>query len=511
MRLPEELPELKGRRLGAYKLLWWAVLVTSLVALTAGQWCDLRHMARIELVAQTLDALIVIAGSVLLFRRRASDPVAALLSLGLLAVPANGIAPLIPDARVAHFLDNAIDLVPMVCILLGMTVFPAGRFAPRWTLLIVPAILAWGVFILAGEDWPLPLQLAAVLPGLLITVTSLIQRYLRMEPGPPKQQVKWVMLGFAAFFATGMMQFALLYLDNTTSDKGVRVAVLVAGNVLIVLQGLSIVGGLLVSLLRYRLYDADVAISRSAVYAGLTVTLVGVFAASETLIQSLGQQWFGAGAGTAGGATAAALAAFLLVPLHHRLSAWAERRFQRDLARLHAELPVLLAEMRNSNDPRERADDALRLVMRGIHAGGGAILLADGDRLALLHAEGVGEDGLAERLATELPAHPSPGLIRSDDPELPIRLPLVTREGVNTGWLALGPHPDGSLYGKDDRKALEELSVPLARALSLSLERKRREIEREAERRELASQVAELQKRLAEVVNLSPPREPGTV
>ena len=38
MRLPERLPELKGRWLTAYKALWFAMLAISLTALTAGQW-----------------------------------------------------------------------------------------------------------------------------------------------------------------------------------------------------------------------------------------------------------------------------------------------------------------------------------------------------------------------------------------------------------------------------------------------------------------------------------------
>jgi hypothetical protein len=196
---------------------------------------------------------------------------------------------------------------------------------------------------------------------------------------------------------------------------------------------------------------------------------------------------------------AAGLAALLLVPLHHRLSDWAKKRFQRDLTRLRAELPEVLVAIRDSNDPIALADDALKLAMRGVHAGHGVILLAVGDRLALAHAEGLPANGIAERLAGELPADPSPGVIRADDPELPLRLPLITRTGATVGWLALGPHPDGSFYGKDDRKALEELAPPLARALSLSIERARRDAEREAERRALAERLAQLEQTLAQV------------
>ena len=471
-----------------------------------------RQRSMISLVSRTLNALTVMAGAILLFWRRPSDPVAALLSFGLLAVPANDVAALVSSSAWQSTLDKALDVIPMACILLGMTVFPSGRFAPRWTLLIFPAIALWGLVLLLSEpDTPLLFVLGAVLPGLIITVGSLAWRYVRMEPGTPRQQVKWVMLGFAAFFASGMVEIALLFVDAATADNATHFALLVADSVLSVLQGFFIVGGLLVALLRYRLYDADAAISRSALYAGLTMTLFAIFAASETLIQALGQEWFGAEAGAAGGAFAAGLAALLLVPLHHRLSEWAKKRFQRDLTRLRAELPEVLVAIRDSNDPKALADDALRLAMRGVHASCGAILLADKGRLRLAHAEGIAARGLARRLAAALPGKPSPGARRIDDPALPLGLPLVAPDASTVGWLLLGPHPDGSFYGKDDRRALEQLVTPLARALSLAMERARREAAREAERRTLVERLAQLEQTLAQVAGLNaPPPKAGT-
>jgi hypothetical protein len=613
MRLPKRLPELKGRWLTGYKLLWWVMLAASLVALTAGQWRERQQRAQIELplyaagllpnedgdalkfsplspaaraagivpdstllaidgrpvpsnaslqsiarqlegrdrdtitlhlrtpegrlgearvergaehlaaanreapvtyrqltaislASATLDALIVMAGAILLFRRRANDPVVALLSFGLLAVPANGIAALVSDPALAWMLDSGLDVVPMACILLGMTVFPAGRFVPRWTLLILPAIAAWGAVILFAGDSVVALAVTA-LPALVITVSSLARRYVRMEPGPAKQQVKWVTLGFAAFFACGMLQIAVLLVDGGTTDNRAHFALLVANNVLLALQGGSIVGGLLVSLLRYRLYDADAAISRSAVYAALTVTLVAIFAASEEVMEGLAKQWFGAGAGMASGAAAAALAALVLVPLHHRLSRWAEKRFQRDLARMNAQLPELLAELRDSSNPRLLVDDALRLVIGGVRAGHGAILLPGERGWFVADAQGIGADVAAERLAGELPAMAPPGLLQAADRALPLRLPLVTPSGLLIGWLALGPHPDGSLYGKDDRQALEALASPLARALALALERARSNAERDAERRSLGERLATLEGQLSQVLEVVlPPR-----
>ena len=506
MRWPERLPELSGRWLAAYKALWCTILAVSLVAMTAGRWAHSRSSPTLELACETLDALIVLTGAMLLFWRRPNDPVAALLSLGFLAVPADDIALMTANPTLQRWVGGGLAAVPMVCILLGLTLFPGGRFHPRWTLLIFPAMVCWAIMLFSAEMSMLG-TLALVLPGMMVTIGSLAWRYRGMTPGIQRQQVKWVMLGFAGFFACGMIELALIYLDGTVSGRGVHYVIFVASNLIAPLEGACIVGGLLVSLLRYRLYDADAAISRSAVYAGLTITLFGVFAASETLIQAFSQKWLGAGTGAVGGALAAAFAASLLVPLHHRLNDWAKSRFQGDLTRLRARLPEVLIAIRDSSSPNELAQDALKLAMRGVHASSGAILLVDRGRLMLAHAEGLPGEGLAERLADELPAEPARGAMRSDDPELALRVPLIAPEGTAVGWLALGPHPDGSHYGKDDRRTLEELASPLARAFSLAIERFHREKEREAERRSLVERLAQLEQALAQVV--SPPHEAG--
>ena len=72
--------------------------------------------------------------------------------------------------------------------------------------------------------------------------------------------------------------------------------------------------GFLVSLLRYRLFDAETVISRSAAYAVLTIALVATFGGTEAVIQNLGQSYLGMNIGSVSGAMAAAVAAVLLAP-----------------------------------------------------------------------------------------------------------------------------------------------------------------------------------------------------
>jgi hypothetical protein len=52
-----------------------------------------------------------------------------------------------------------------------------------------------------------------------------------------------------------------------------------------------------------------------------------------------------------------------------------------------------------------------------------------------------------------------------DDPLFPMRVPLAAEGVGNVGWILLGPRPDGSFYGKDEREALVAIAEPVASAV----------------------------------------------
>jgi hypothetical protein len=62
--------------------------------------------------------------------------------------------------------------------------------------------------------------------------------------------------------------------------------------------------------------------------------------------------------------------------------------------------------------------------------------------------------------------------VRSD-PLFPLQVPLRSDGLGLVGWLLLGPRPDGSFYGRDERDTLEEIADPVARALATAIERQR--------------------------------------
>lgn len=64
-----------------------------------------------------------------------------------------------------------------------------------------------------------------------------------------------------------------------------------------------------------------------------------------------------------------------------------------------------------------------------------------------------------------------------NDALFPTRLALEAEAIGRVGWLVLGPRPDGSSYGKDEREVLSEIADPIARAIEIARMREHRDDE----------------------------------
>ena len=257
---------------------------------------------------------------------------------------------------------------------------------------------------------------------------------------------------------------------------------------------LLLVAFMTISLMRYRLYDADAAISRSVALGALTLSLLAVFAASEKLIELFGEEYFGKSMGTLAGGLAAAMAAVLLTPLHHRITHWAEHRFQGALVHLRHKLPLLVADMRENASPEAIADAVLARIKTGVRASHGAIVGSDGP----IGVREIGDDAVTTWVAGwDAPAENGHGSdLDRADPLFPVRVPLHVDGLTGRFWLLLGPRPDGSFYGKEERDTLAEIADPIARALAVATQRKEREFEIERAMGKMADSIAALQSRL---------------
>ena len=113
----------------------------------------------------------------------------------------------------------------------------------------------------------------AVLLAVLGAAASLVIRF-RRSRGVTRLQLKWLAMSGVAF-ALAMLVSSVLFLLGYHN----------AGNVpvLLALASVPIFAGF--AMLRHRLYDVDVVINRTLVYALLTATLAGVYVGSVLLLQ----------------------------------------------------------------------------------------------------------------------------------------------------------------------------------------------------------------------------------
>jgi hypothetical protein len=336
-------------------------------------------------------------------------------------------------------------------LFVGILLFPTGRFRPRWATWLVPAIAAWAPLAIAAKFGHLPVteEQTNLVGGALalLSVALLAWRYRRLPPSIERQQVRWATFGFVV----GAALFALTTITEQamarTADPATYASLRLLLAVILPAAPLALAAGLLVSLLRFRLYDADAAISRSAGYAVLTLLLAGVFAATTNIIEWVFLTSYGQDAGALPGAIGAGLAVVLITPLHNRIQSWAERRFQKDLLQLRRDLPEAVGDLRETARLAELLEEVLARVEAGVRSVRSAVMVNG----AVAAARGEGDD-------------------------YPVSVPLLAGEGMReTAALLVGPRPDGSAPGRDEREALREIAAPVARAIEVVRRREARE------------------------------------
>jgi hypothetical protein len=347
-------------------------------------------------------------------------------------------------------------------VIIAAAGFPGARYGTRLSrtvaLAVVPAI---ATRYLTTQFAPEVSWLATAIVGLVLlgAAASVVQRFRMLPAGLERQQIKWVVLGFCITAAATLL-IAQLPQYNAAEVRG-NAAYYVFYQVLRLVGFVALPLGLLISLLRYRLYDAERTISRSAVYAALSVALIGVFAATERTIEVVGEEFFGGAAGAVAGAMGAAMVAVAIAPLHRRFDQWAKRYFQKALVALAEKLPVTMGDLREVASPQQIAGAAAAQIASALHTTRVSIV-HDGETLADI----ADELGALARQAEEAGIDPSP-----DRAEFALRLPIGLEPDDPAGWLLLGPRPDGSRFSKEERAVVADVADHLGRAIEIARQR----------------------------------------
>ena len=314
-------------------------------------------------IAFPIAALTFVAVAELILRRRPRHVVAwmflvlALSAELLLTSEGYGLyatvtAPgALPWGGTVMWLSSWIWSPPTSALVVALLVFPDGRpISRRWWIVAWVAILGASLQGVA-DAYRVPLEVTTVpldtplgtpFPAAMLDLMSAIGSYVwsvaalaagaslivrfRRASGVERQQLKWVAYGSA--IASLALVFATF--GYAVPDIGPFGAGVAAFSVLLVPVTATL------AILRYRLYDIDVVIERTLVYAALTASLIATYWALVLLLQSLLRPIT---AGSEVAVAASTLATLALVqPLYARIRRAVDRRFYR--ARYDAERAV---------------------------------------------------------------------------------------------------------------------------------------------------------------------------
>jgi hypothetical protein len=408
----------------------------------------------------------LLAAAWLLHKRQPRDPVSCILSLAILF----SIATQEPSAA---FLDTIVGIprpavvalydIGNIFLLSGILLFPNGRLSTR----VIGLIAMMPILMVLRGDAYRALYIFFMLAAVLMLIDCL-----RKNSGEYRSQVQWGLLGFSGYVM--FLAFSLIsdMAKWQVSSFGLQMYLEMAAGFALGFAFLLLVTGLLVALLRYRLYDAEFVISRSASFAAVTLVMGALVAGG---IQAMGdtiKSVFGSNAGAGAAGVGAAMATVLISPIHSRIHGWMEERIHRKLTQLRERLPELIRDMREVASLPEMLREVLVRIHGGIPTVRTAVIVDD-------HVEQVNNVTEAEvvewqpRFAAEeekLACNPGDSMFR-------IRVPICTEGEPPLGWLLAGPRPDGSSLSKDEREVLDELADPIARAIRIVQKRDREEQE----------------------------------
>jgi hypothetical protein len=425
----------------------------------------------------------------LLYKRKRHDVVSSVVSLAILLTMGT-------EQPSASFLALVVGLpeglhqllydIANICLIGGILLFPHGRLAPRITLLLLAAL---PLLLFLHGDLYRAMFIAAMASAVLLFLWRL-----KTATGDERQQLKWAVFGFSgyAFFLGISLTTDMLKLG--ASSLGQQLALELAAGFAFGLAFLLLQAGLLVALLRYRLYDAEVAISRSASFALIALILAGIFAATMEGVKEVIQRLFGQDAGSIAPIVGAALSTVMINPVYERVQGWAERRFQRRLAEMRRDLPDCLRDLRHFATLPELVEEVLERIAAGVRSARLALVL-DGKVAGTRGTAAAEVEAWLER--TALDPDCSSG-VETGDSFFPLRRPLSLDDGICLGWILLGPHPDRSRLSTAELDALGELAGPLARAVRVVLAREARE-------REVAEALALQQRQIEALERRLPP------
>lgn len=286
----------------------------------------------------------------------------------------------VPLAAEVLWLSDLLGSLAFAAFPLFFLLFPDGRLVSRrWRVVIgalgvaaamlaLHSLMSWGfrgprmlspveVEDVGWMDYLGEIAFPVVTFALLGGAISLVVRF-RRGSVEQRQQVKWLAYS-ALVFAV------LILLDGIEVFGDDNITALVIGGLSMVM--LPVGAG--IAILRYRLYDIDVVINRTLVYAALTALLGGTYLGVVVLLQNVLQPLTAESDLAVAGSTLAVAALFR--PLRVRVQSFVDKRFYRRKYNAAETLGAFSGHLRDEVDLDSlcrRLLDVVRSTMAPSHA-----------------------------------------------------------------------------------------------------------------------------------------------
>ncbi len=263
-----------------------------------------------------------------LFWVKRRDPLALFVSISLVTFGSAAFGllgdPSIYPGTLLPLLGRLVFIAGQVGSIFFFT-FPNGRFYPRWT--------AWVAVIWTAGLLPLivfpnyqPLTLYTPLFFLYIASVILAQvlRYRQVNDPVQRQQVKWVIYSIILAFTYFIFYLVFSFLTASLNSSFLNLS----GDLLLYTVMAFIPISVAMAILRYRLWDIDLLIRRTVLYALLTGFLGLLYYAGVVLLQQVFRLVTGQESAAAVVVTTLFIAA-LFSPLRQIFQSAIDRRFYR--------------------------------------------------------------------------------------------------------------------------------------------------------------------------------------
>lgn len=422
-----------------------------------------------RLVAGLLACAALLVCSLMLALRRPADPVAMFLAFAFVGMAATIDPPLqfwLWTDR--GFVLDVLGAVYFYLLLIALAAFPDGVFVPRLLRWLIPLGVLLTILVnMPGIDEDV--QGLVAVTALLAILAGQIVRFRREPGGIARQQIKWAGFGFAVGLA--LILAAVVLAAWMGDDPSTYTPLLSLSVLLLFSSGMTVMAlGLLIALIRFRLWEADTVITRSAAYAVVTLIVGVVWAASSDLMKLVIAQLIGRESETGATTVGAIIAAGIFAPTQSAVLGWTRKHFGGPLDQIR-DAAKRLKSCGMTEAPEEVATRALAIIDQAVHPDASAIVLdtvTSQQLVAAREATSAGDPRLIERL------------ILADD-EAPV------------GTLLIGKRSDGNRYSRQELQAIREIVPSLTEALRVSRGRASRESILQQRMDEMAAKLALLE------------------